>query len=120
MPVDFARVSFSLTEFRKVTQTDASVKTRDPLSTELEFNSLLDSEADATTFASQILDLRKVNGRNDWSLTIRKGAINPDIGDTITIVYPRFGLNAGRNFIVKRMKRSQSSLYDEFTLFGPQ
>lgn len=121
MPVDFARASFAVSEYRKTSaRQDPTVKIRDPLATELEFNSLLESEADANALGDYILALRKVNGRNNWNLAVKAGALDVEIGDTITVVYPRFGLQDGKNFIVKRIKKAQASLFDEFTLFGPQ
>lgn len=121
MPVDFARAAFASTEYRKTSERqDLSVQTREPLATKLEFGTLLASESDAVAFADFILAMYKVPGRNDWTLNVRAGAINPAIGDTITVKYPRFGFDEGKNFIVKRFLRSQASLFDEFTLFGPQ
>ena len=121
MPIDFARATFASTEYRKTTErTDLNVQIRDPLATKLEFNTLLESEADANAFGDMILSMYKVAGRNDWSLLVKKGVLTPQMGDTITVIYPRFGFDVGRNFIVKRIKTSQSSLFDEFTLFGPQ
>jgi hypothetical protein len=121
VPVDFNRVSFAISEYRKTgKRQDLSVQTRDPLATELEFSTLLESQQAANAFGDEVLYLRKFHGRNDWVLNIKKGAINPEIGDTIVVTYPRFGLQSGKSFIVKRMKRSQAGLFDEFTLYGPK
>jgi hypothetical protein len=118
--LDFARAAFAVTEYRKTPiRVDNTVKTKDPLAVELEFTSLLNSESDAVAFGEYILDLRRV-GRYDWTLQVAKNSISSEIGDTITLTYDRFGLQAGKNFIVKGVKKSQAALFDEYTLFGPQ
>jgi len=118
--IDVARVQFAQTEFRKTAPlVDAALYARDPLSTELEFQTLLATEADALTFRLQIMDLRR-QGRNDWKLSVKRDTYPVAIGDTITVTYPRFGLDAGKNFIVKGKKVDRGSLYETYTLFGPQ
>jgi len=119
VPVDVARVAFALREYRTVVQEDLTVQTKHPLSGEMEFNTLISSSTDATTFASQILGLRKLD-RDTWAVAINRQNYAIELGDTVTIVYPRFGLDTGKNFIVKRLKRDSNVLYEELTLFGPQ
>lgn len=119
MPTDINRVAFALREYRTVTSEDLSIQTKHPLSAELEFNTFISSEADAQDFADDILELRKVD-RDTWTLYVNRQNYNVELGDTVTITYPRFGLQAGKNFIVKRLKRDSNVLYDEITLFGPE
>lgn len=119
MPVDVDRVAFAVREYRTVTVEDTAVQTKHPLSVELEFTTFISSSADATTFGTQILNLRKVD-RDTWAAVVNKQNNTIEIGDTITLVYPRFGMDSGKNFIVKRLKRDSNVLYDELTLFGPQ
>jgi hypothetical protein len=118
--IDIARVQFAQSEFRKTAElVDPAIYAADPLSSELEFQSLLALEADALTFRQQIMDIRKI-GRNDWKLVVKRDTYDIAIGDTVTLAYPRFGLATGKNFIVKRISRDNSSLYSELTLYGPQ
>lgn len=117
--LDIAHVDFARREYRSVMSEDVTVKTKFPLSSELEYNTLISSEADAQNFGDYILDLRKVN-RTSWQCLVADKGYDFDIGDTITLVYPRFGLSGGKNFIVKRLRRAANSQNLELTLFGPQ
>jgi len=95
------------------------VKTRDPLATELVYGTLIEKGADAQAFQQEILDLRRAD-RFDWQLQIVKDRYTFGIGDTISVFYPRFGFDNGANFIVKRIRRDQTSNYDTVMLYGPQ
>lgn len=119
MPADIARIAFAQREYRSATSTDAAVKTRHPLATELTYNTFLASESEASSFGTEILDLRKVE-RMTWSCYVNRQNYSIEVGDTITLSYPRFGLINGKNFIVKRVKRDSNILYDELTLYGPE
>ena len=116
---DIAQLAFSMTEYRTVSAEDAAIKTRHPLAIDLEYNTFISNEADALSFGNNILNLLKVD-RNTWQCQVAKGNYNFDLGDTITIVYPRFGLSGGKNFIIKRFKRDANGLFYDLTLFGPQ
>jgi hypothetical protein len=118
--IDIARVQFAQNEYRKTPElVDAALYANDPLSSELEFQTLLATEADALVFRGQIMSLRKL-GRNDWKLSVKRDTYLIAIGDTITLAYPRFGLNLGKNFIVKGRKVDRGSPFETLTLFGPQ
>lgn len=119
MSVDISRVSFAVREYRTVVSEDLSVQTRHPLAAELEFTSHASSSANAQVLADQILGLRKLD-RDTWALSVNRQAQQIELGDTITLTYPRFGLQSGKNFIVKRLKRDSNELFDELTLFGPE
>ena len=119
MPVDVERVAFAQREYRTVVSEDLGVQTKHPLAVELEYNTFISDETDAQDFGDQILALRKED-RSTWSLYVNRQNYQLEIGDTITLVYPRFGLSNGANFIVKRIRRDSNLLYDELTLFGPE
>ena len=119
MALDLDRVAFAQREYRTVVSEDLAIQTKHPLAVEMEYNTLISSAADAQAFGDSLLALRKLD-RDTWSLYINKQNYDFDVGVTITLVYPRFGLQAGGNFIVKRIKRDSGLLYDELTLFGPQ
>ena len=121
MAVDASRIAFALREYRSAPAVqDLTVQTRHPLATELQQDTLLRTEADASAFAADILALRKLD-RWNWGCYIRQQNYpNLEVGMTLTIVYPRFGLSAGKNFIVKRLVEDSSALFYETTLFGPQ
>lgn len=117
--VDVDRVGFASREYRTLTREDLNVQTKHPLSVELEFTSYVSSSTDAQTLGDQILNLRKVE-RDTWAVTVNRQNYSVELGDTVRVVYPRFGLSGGKNFIVKRLKRDSNSLFDELTLFGPE
>lgn len=118
--IDVARAVFSQAEYRKTSPiADAAVKERDPLAMELEMITLVEDQSDAEALGQQILDLRQ-DGRFDWACAVTRGSVTARMGDTITIVYPRYGLDAGADFIIKRFRRDQSSPYDTMTLYGPK
>ena len=120
MAVDIPRLAFAQREYRKVTSEDLAIQTKHPLAVELEFNSMISSQSDAQTFGDYVLELRKLD-RYSWELVVN-GDNYPalSIGQTITVEYPRFGLAAGRNFIVKRIKKDSAFPFVELSLFGPQ
>jgi hypothetical protein len=119
LAVDISRIAFATREYRSVTTQDLSVQTKHPLATELEFSSFLANVNDATTFGTYILNLRKVD-RYNWYMRIARENANFTIGDTITVTYPRYGLSAGKNFIVKRIRNDLNNPWLEVALFGPE
>jgi hypothetical protein len=121
MPLDVARFVFAQREYRTTAPIeDLAVFTKHPLATELEYNTLLREESDANAFGLYVLELRKLD-RWTWACYVNKANYSGlEIGQTITVVYPRFGLSAGKNLIVKRIKRDSNALFDELTLIGPQ
>lgn len=121
MAVDVARIAFAQKEYRTAPAVeDTAVKTRHPLAVELDYNTLLRSDTDASAFGAIVLGLRKLD-RWTWACYINKANYpGLEIGQTITLVYPRFGFDNGKNFIIKRLKTDSNALYDELTLFGPE
>jgi hypothetical protein len=118
MPLDLNRLNFAAVEFRKATVEDSTVKTNEPLATEFQLQTPFASESPAANLASHLLNLRKTN-RGDWVVLVKEG-MNFTIGETITLRHRRFGLLNGKNFIVKRIRRDLSGVYDQLTLFGPE
>jgi hypothetical protein len=118
--VDITRLAFAQREYRSVTTEDLAVRTRHPLATELSYNTFLANSTDATTFGNSILSLLKLD-RYNWSIRVRSTAYPQlAVGDSITVVYPRYGLAAGKKFIVKRIRLDTTSQWTEMTLFGPE
>lgn len=120
MTVDVARIIFAQKEYRTTEVNDSSVLTRHPLSSQLDFNTLIKNEADAITFGNVVLGLRNVD-RWTWACFLNKfNYPSLELGQTITLVYPRFGMSGGKNFIIKKIKVSAESMFYELNLFGPQ
>src|SRR5688500_15209986 len=121
MGVDVSRIAFAQREYRvSPAQEDMTVLTRHPLAIELDYNTLFRTEAEANAFGVYVLGLRKLD-RWTWACFVKRANYpSLEIGQTITISYPRFGFNAGKNFIIKRLKTDSNALFDELTLFGPE
>jgi len=120
MTVDVARLTFAQREYRSTKVEDASVLTRHPLATELSYDTLIKNEADAITFGNAVLSLRKLD-RWNWLAAVKtENYPNLVIGQTIIVGYPRFNLNSGKNFIVKRIATDSNSVFTQLTLFGPE
>lgn len=119
MSATLAQILFAATEFRYTSAvSDSLTKSRNPLAVELTMDTLFQNSGAADSLAFEILALRKSGA--DWAMNVVRGQLLVEIGDTITVVYPRFGLSAGKNFIVKRIRRDASNQYDQFMLYGPQ
>jgi hypothetical protein len=121
MAVDVPRIAFAQQEYRTTPAIeDLAVQTRHPLAVEYEFPTLLQTLTDANSFGAIVLALRKLD-RWTWACFVNKGNYTPfEIGSTITLTYPRFGFQAGKNFIIKRVRTDSNAKFDELTLFGPQ
>jgi hypothetical protein len=121
MGADVARIAFAQREYRTTAAIeDPVILARHPLATEMEYNTLFSNEADAVTFGTAVLGLRKLD-RWTWSCFVNKENYpNLEIGQTIRVMYPRFGFDAGANFIIKRIKTDANSQLDELNLFGPK
>lgn len=78
-----------------------------PLAPAVEFDTDLVNEADAIAIADKAADLFSVEGRTRYRLTMRlSGALAAGIGlgSTVRLVYPRWGLDGGKNALVLGMR----------------
>lgn len=120
MTADVTRIAFAQREYRYSTVEDLTIRTKHPLADEVEFPTLLTSDVDATAFGNYVLSLRKLD-RWTWACYVsRENYPSLEVGQTVTLAYPRFGFSAGKNFIIKRIKVDSGAMYHELTLFGPQ
>jgi hypothetical protein len=119
--IDVTRIAFAQQEYRTTPAIeDLTIQTKHPLAVEMEYNTLLQNSTDANSFGNIVLSLRKLD-RWTWACFVAK-ANYPlfEVGQTITLTYPRFGFSGGKNFIVKRVRTDSNAMFDELTLFGPQ
>jgi len=93
------RRAFTARDFRHVTAEDGSVLTKHPLAGDLEVKTLLDGNADASTEASRLLNLYKVD-RDLFRVRVKTQPFALELADTVRLSYPRFGLDAGKDFRV--------------------
>lgn len=115
-----ARKSFFQNEYRRVEASDAAVKTVNALSPEMEFLTALSSEADANTEAARLLTLYKTR-RDMYQVTIRVDAALAsvlDLGKVVTLQLPRFGMSAGKLFLIIGITTNLRGYQYELTLWG--
>jgi hypothetical protein len=96
---------------------DLSVQTPHPRALSVETETLLDDEGDAQALVDEQLALLKVKrDRYDVEVKGRQLLIRP--GDTITLTYPRWGLDAGRDYVVVGLGENTVRQTTELRLWG--
>lgn len=118
--VTAARRSFLATQYRKNEASDATVKTANLLSPELEFNTVLVSKANASAEATRLLGIYKVR-RDVYEVTIRVDAALAavlDLGKVIKLQVPRFGMSAGKKFLIVGLRTNLRGYQFDLTLWG--
>lgn len=107
-------------EYRSVVASDASIKTQWPKAVELTFDTLLISATDAGNESTRRRDLYKV--RRDTLLAKCRLtdalAAAVDIGKTITVQLPRFGMSSGKHFIITGIRTDMRNNVFDLTLWG--
>lgn len=115
-----ARKAYLAEEYRRVESSDASVKTANLTSPELEFLTVLASASDAAAEADRRLAIYKVR-RDIYQLTIRVDAVLAaalDIGKIVTLQVARFGMSAGKNFLIIGIRTNMRGYQFDLTLWG--
>lgn len=92
--------SFVSLEARQAVAEDAAVKVRHPLAPELSFITYLASEADAAAEATRRLGIYKARRERYRAPLKTEIAADIDLADIVTLRLPRFGLDAGKPFLV--------------------
>ena len=118
--VTAARRALLATAYRQNEASDAAVKTANLLSPELEFKTVLSSKTDALAEAGRLLAIYKVK-RDLYQITIR---VDPDlasiidIGKIVKLQVNRFGMNAGKKFLIVGLRTNLRGYQFELTLWG--
>ena len=126
-----ADVAYFTQEYRTAKAEDASVKTDWPAALELTVTTLIVDEADAVAEANRLLDLFGVP-RQRFAVRVpllviltqaktSGGTLYPDafgIGAPITLKLPRFGLDAGKRFVVTEMRQDYEGEVVDLILWG--
>ncbi len=115
-----ARKSYLSEEYRRVEASDATIKTANLTSPELEFLTVLTSATDATSEANRRLTIYKVR-RDMYQLTIRVDAslaASLDIGKIVTMQINRFGMNDGKQFLIIGVRTNMRGYQFDLTLWG--
>lgn len=100
--VDDDRAAELALAYRKVVAEDLTILNKHKLSPEINRVTLLLEQTDAQAEALRLLNLYKVS-REVYDVTVRledEFISLLDIGEAVTILYRRFGLDLGKNFII--------------------
>lgn len=92
-------------------------KTRRPLSVELEVDTKLIDVVDAEVEAQRRLDLLEPDYQH-YDVLVKDQRFLRSVGDTVTIVYNRFGLEAGRDFIILGIDEDSNTLLTRLRVWG--
>ena len=111
------RRAFTARDFRHVTALDGSVLTKHPLAGDLEIKTLLDGSADASTEAARLLDLYKTD-RDLFRVRVKTQPFALELANTVRLSYPRYGLDAGKDFRVIGLVEDAAINEVELTLWG--
>lgn len=115
-----ARKTFVASEYRRVESSDGAVLTANATSPEMEFNTLLINQADAQAEADRRLVIYKQR-RDVYDVTVRVDAALAavlDLGKVITVQLTRYGMNAGKKFLIVGLRNQMRGYQVELTLWG--
>lgn len=107
-------------EWRTVVSNDATVKTQWPKAVEISFDTHLISAANAATEAARRLGLYKVR-RDTLQTRVKLSdalAAVIDLGVTIVVEVPRFGMSSGKPYIVTGIRTDLRNNTFDLTLWG--
>lgn len=109
----------TLTEkYRSVTSADESVKNTHAAARDMELSpTLLDEKADAQAIADTLLALHK-ESRELLYITVKTQPYILDVGDVVQVTSARFGLSAGKKFLVVGLRESALTNNVELSLWG--
>lgn len=112
--------SVAAEEYRRVEDSDASVKTANLLSPEIEFKTVLSSSSDASAEASRLLTIYKTR-RDVYDVTIRVDAALAsvlDLGKIVKLEINRFGMSSGKKFLIIGLRSNMRNYQFDLTLWG--
>jgi len=118
--VSDARKSYLSDEYRRAESTDVAVKTANLTSPELEFDTQLTTESDAIAEAARRLLIYKTR-RDMYQVTIRVDASLAailDLGKIVTLQINRFGMSAGKQFLIIGVRTNMRGYQFDLTLWG--
>lgn len=94
-----AFVAFTGQEIRYTSISDTSIQRKNLLATEITRDTLLALPTDAAIIAQQLFDIYSVQ-RDRYFITVNAHGRVVNINDVVQLKFNRFGLTAGKNFIV--------------------
>ena len=118
--VTIARRGELAQEYRTAVATDTDTQSIYPNARELTRTTALISESDAQAEASRLLSLFKIQ-RRTYTATVRWEAeltTTLDIGQVVSVTFPRFGLQAGKLLLITGLTLDLRSKRAELSLWG--
>lgn len=94
-----AQKEFAIEEYRKLVSQDSITRGQTLIQREIEFDSSLVEETDAQDYIDRLKRIYQ-DKRSVYRLTTYNLLFKVFIGDTITLKYPRYGLNNGKEFVI--------------------
>ncbi len=108
---------FAQQEYRKVVIEDRNVRTKSNISIEQNFNTLIVNEADAIVQATRIAELYNQK-RTLYKVLAKDVFFRIQIGNTVTVILNRFGLDAGKDFLIVGVSYDAETNLTELELWG--
>lgn len=94
-----AQKEFAIEEYRKLITQDSITRGRTLIQREVSFNTSLTLELDANDYLDRLIRIYQTK-RNVYRFTTYNLLFKVFVGDTITIKYPRYGLENGKDFVI--------------------
>ena len=119
MALTQARVNWLAKEWREKSNTDSGVLTAHLLAPQTVEESLLVSAADASAEAARRQTLRGTQrDRLEIVLELSDETDELDLGDVITLTHSRYGLSAGKQFVILGVQPDAANHRVTLTLWG--
>jgi hypothetical protein len=118
IPAD--RKEFLNQEFRRIEQSDAAVLTANATSPEISIDTNLVNAADASAEATRRLNIYKAR-RDIYQVTVRVDSALAsilDLGKIVTLQINRYGMAAGKKFLIIGVRTNMRGYMFELTLWG--
>lgn len=110
--------AFMAEEWRSAVAADATIQTVHPLAPDLSFDSMMTTEADAIAEAQRQLALRGVQ-RERYRVPVKSALISQvDLSGVLQLQFPRFGLSAGKLFLVIGLDEDYTKSITTLDLYG--
>lgn len=109
--------TFLSSQYRYVSQQNDVLLSQDKYAKELTFNTNIADKADAEALLSRLMTLYS-SKRSVYSLRVYRSMFKFDIGDTVKLVYPRYGLENGKNLLVVNLAEDAESGAVTMELWG--
>ncbi len=103
--------------FRLAEASDATVQTVHPLAGDERSDGALVTKEDAQAEADRLL-LLYGQDRQSYRVRVKAQPFTLDLGQSVTVVYPRHGLDSGKTFLVVGMAEESAVNEVELTLWG--